>query len=51
MKERGWDIKVDSNYGDESERVCRAFQREKGLAVDGILGPNTWRVTWESPVT
>jgi hypothetical protein len=51
MKDRGWDIEVDSNYGDESERVCRAFQREKGLAVDGILGPNTWRVTWESPVT
>jgi D-alanyl-D-alanine carboxypeptidase/Putative peptidoglycan binding domain len=51
MKERGWDIAVDSDFGDKSELVCRAFQREKGLGVDGILGPNTWRATWDTPVT
>jgi peptidoglycan hydrolase-like protein with peptidoglycan-binding domain len=50
MKQRGWEIGVDSIYGDDSERVCRAFQREKGLTVDGILGPNTWRATFEAPV-
>ena len=51
MKRRGWDVGVDSFFGDESERVCRAFQREKQLPVDGILGPQTWKATWESPVT
>lgn len=51
MKRRGWDITVDSDFGDRSELVCRAFQREKGLTVDGILGPDTWRVTWDAPVT
>lgn len=51
MKQRGWDIRVDSAYGDRSERVCRSFQREKGLAVDGILGPATWRAAWAQPVT
>jgi peptidoglycan hydrolase-like protein with peptidoglycan-binding domain len=50
MRARGWEIQVDSWYGDESERVCRAFQREKGLAVDGILGPDTWRASWDAPV-
>jgi hypothetical protein len=51
MKDRGWDIGVDAVYGDDSERVCRAFQREKQLTVDGILGPDTWRAAWESNVT
>jgi D-alanyl-D-alanine carboxypeptidase/Putative peptidoglycan binding domain len=50
MKARGWDISVDSDYGDGSERVCRAFQREKRLAIDGIVGPNTWRMAWEAPI-
>ncbi|MFL6137291.1 MAG: M15 family metallopeptidase [Frankiaceae bacterium] len=50
MKDRGWDIVADSHYGDDSERVCRAFQREKGLTLDGILGPDTWRAAWESTV-
>ncbi|TDB90948.1 peptidoglycan-binding protein [Actinomadura sp. KC216] len=51
MKDRGWDIAVDGWYGPASKTVCRRFQAEKGLSVDGIVGPNTWRATWESPVT
>jgi peptidoglycan hydrolase-like protein with peptidoglycan-binding domain len=51
MKERGWKITVDSDYGDDCERICKAFQREKGLKVDGIVGPITWKATWEAPVT
>jgi peptidoglycan hydrolase-like protein with peptidoglycan-binding domain len=51
MKARGWDITVDADYGDGSERVCRAFQREKGLTIDGVLGPTTWRAAWAEAVT
>ncbi|WP_433184890.1 peptidoglycan-binding domain-containing protein [Actinoallomurus sp. CA-150999] len=51
MKDRGWSIAVDSDYGDDSERICKAFQKEKGLKVDGIVGPITWKATWEAPVT
>jgi peptidoglycan hydrolase-like protein with peptidoglycan-binding domain len=51
MLERGWEIDVDSIYGEGSEQVCRAFQREKGLEIDGILGPVTWRCAWECPIT
>jgi hypothetical protein len=32
---------VDGVYGPESERVCREFQRVRGLAVDGEAGPIT----------
>lgn len=51
MKDRGWAIGVDGQYGDQSYNICRQFQSEKGLSVDGLTGPNTWKATWESPVT
>ena len=51
MAERGWTIDDDGIYGVDAETVCQAFQREKGLTVDGVLGPNTWKAAWEAPVT
>lgn len=30
-------------FGEETEQAIRAFQQEKGLIVDGIVGPDTWR--------
>ncbi|QKW40723.1 peptidoglycan-binding protein [Actinomadura sp. NAK00032] len=48
---RGWRIAADGAYGPRSESVCRSFQAEKGLAVDGIVGPATWRAAWEAPIT
>ena len=51
MRDRGWSIGVDGCFGPESESVCRSFQAEKGLAVDGDVGPKTWAATWDAPVT
>ena len=51
MRGRGWTIDTDGVYGPQSEQVCRSFQGEKGLAVDGKVGPQTWAKTWEAPVT
>ncbi len=51
MRQRGWTLSADGEYGDESESVCRQFQREKGLANDGVVGPRTWEATWNAPVT
>lgn len=51
MKWRGWRLAVDGLYGPRSKEVCKAFQKEKGLMVDGIVGPQTWKATWEAPVT
>lgn len=51
MAARGWAITADDMYGPSSAATCRAFQGEKGLAVDGVVGPDTWRMAWEAPVT
>src|SRR5205823_3179434 len=48
MQDRGWEIDADGSYGADSEQVCRAFQREKGLHIDGVLGRDTWRAAGES---
>lgn len=51
MRTRGWHLAVDGMYGPASESICRAFQREKGLTVDGVVGPKTWAAAWTAPVT
>jgi peptidoglycan hydrolase-like protein with peptidoglycan-binding domain len=51
MAHRGWSIGVDGDYGPQSQNVCRQFQSEKGLAVDGLVGPQTWGASWTAPIT
>lgn len=51
MAERGWTITVDGLFGPQTEYVLRQFQSEKGLAVDGLLGPVSWSAAWTTPVT
>lgn len=33
---------VDGIFGSKTENAVRAFQKAKGLGVDGIVGANTW---------
>jgi hypothetical protein len=49
IADRGFEIDVDGAYGPQSSDVCRAFQRQQDIDVDGIVGPITWRLTWEAP--
>lgn len=51
MRNRGWSITVDDDYGPETKGVALAFQREKNLVADGLIGPHTWNAAWLSPVT
>lgn len=53
MIHRGW-VSIgapDGQYGDLTERVVRLFQAQKGLAVDGKIGPLTWNKAWTYPIT
>lgn len=51
MRARGWRIAVDGDYGPASARVCAEFEAEKGLRVDGKVGPVVWAATWRARVT
>jgi peptidoglycan hydrolase-like protein with peptidoglycan-binding domain len=51
MAVRGWQLAADGWYGSQSEAVCVQFQDEKGLTVDGVVGPDTWAAAWTAPVT
>lgn len=53
MLDRGWRFAhgADGLYGDATRAVTRAFQAEKGLTVDGLIGKQTWRAAWEAPIT
>lgn len=33
---------VDGDFGSKTEAMVIAFQKKKGLTVDGIVGPQTW---------
>lgn len=40
---QGYDIAVDGYYGPETQSAIESFQSNAGLAVDGIVGHDTWQ--------
>ncbi|MEU0454509.1 MULTISPECIES: serine/threonine-protein kinase [unclassified Streptomyces] len=45
LTERGYGVGgsgVDGSFGKDTAAAVRAFQRDKGLEVDGQVGPKTW---------
>ncbi len=51
LAERGWRIEATGKFNAATEQIVRAFQREKRLHVDGVVGKNTWRLIWEADIT
>ena len=38
----GYDIVVDGVFGQKTKQAVIQFQKEHGLAADGVIGPKTW---------
>jgi murein L,D-transpeptidase YcbB/YkuD len=37
-----WECRADGLFGEDTERVVRAFQKRRTLEVDGVVGRRTW---------
>jgi peptidoglycan hydrolase-like protein with peptidoglycan-binding domain len=43
LKDLGYDVgAVDGQFGTKTEQAVKAFQSDRGLTVDGIVGDITW---------
>jgi peptidoglycan hydrolase-like protein with peptidoglycan-binding domain len=42
LRARNHPVIVDGDFGSKTDTAVRAFQQEKHLTVDGIVGPLTW---------
>jgi peptidoglycan hydrolase-like protein with peptidoglycan-binding domain len=42
LRHQGYSITVDGIFGSGTLAAVKSFQSSKGLASDGIVGPNTW---------
>ncbi|HEX3034718.1 MAG TPA: peptidoglycan-binding domain-containing protein, partial [Thermodesulfobacteriota bacterium] len=41
---------IDGDFGGGTEAAVKAFQKSKGLDIDGKVGPNTWKVLFGSEI-
>ncbi|MEV0165582.1 peptidoglycan hydrolase-like protein with peptidoglycan-binding domain [Nonomuraea fuscirosea] len=47
VNNRGWpELKVDGDFGPQTEKICKELQEFKGLPVTGEIDENTWKEAW-----
>jgi hypothetical protein len=51
LKDRGWNITADGDFGPKTENIVKQFQKEKNVTADGIVGPITWGKLWTAPIS
>lgn len=49
MVKRGWAAPVKPVFDEKVRDLVQKFQQELGIEADGILGPETWLLTWVEP--
>jgi len=51
MRSRGWTVDADGYFGDKTVSVVKAFQAEKKITADGLIGTATWIAAWKATIT
>jgi peptidoglycan hydrolase-like protein with peptidoglycan-binding domain len=51
QKTLGGSLKSDGSFGQSTKTAVQAFQKGKGLKVDGVVGPKTWAALAGGAVT
>lgn len=46
----GFPCTADNQFRSDTDTAVRNFQRSRGLAVDGQVGPNTWAALVEGGI-
>lgn len=42
LRAHGFALKIDGDFGSMTEAAVKAFQRQQGLRIDGVVGVKTW---------
>lgn len=50
MVKRGYSLKVDGKYGDNTAAAAENLQRLAGITRDSLVGPDTYHAAWLLPV-
>ncbi len=43
LEKLGYQVSADGVYGPNTENAIRAFQKDRGLDIDGVMGPATYQ--------
>lgn len=43
LEVRGYDVGEGEEFDEQTEKALVQFQKDQGLAADGICGKNSWR--------
>jgi len=46
LRDLGFSVSVDGNFGPGTATAVKAFQKSKNLGSDGVVGPGTWAALW-----